>query len=47
MLYTFCLALFLIIVGFLTLPVATPQWLRWIGGGAGIIAGIVLLIGLF
>lgn len=46
-LYTFCLMLFLIIVGLGTAGAALPRWVMVTGGVAGVIAGVILLIQIF
>jgi hypothetical protein len=46
MLYNVCLALFLLITGLAQVGVPLNQVVRVIGGACGIIAGIILLIGI-
>lgn len=46
-LYTIALMLFLIIAGLGMCGAGLPRWVVVIGGVAGIIAGVVLLIGIF
>lgn len=47
MLYTLCLALFLLINGLAQVGVPVGAVVRIIGGVCGIIAGVILLVGLF
>jgi len=47
MLYTLTLMLFLIIAGLLQCGVGLPRWVVIVGGVSGIIAGVILLIGIF
>ena len=47
MLYTLCLALFLLITGMGQVGVPLPRAIHLISGICGIIAGVILLIGLF
>lgn len=47
MLYTICLCIFLLVAGLGMAGVGLPRWVTTIGGIAGAIAGIILLIGIF
>lgn len=47
MLYTVCLALFLIITGLSQLGLTIPNWMMILCGVCGVAAGAILLIGLF
>lgn len=46
-LYDICLMLFLIIAGLGMCGAGLPRWIMVIGGVAGVVAGAILLIGIF
>ena len=46
-LYTVALMLYLIISGLVMCGAGLPRWAVIVGGVAGIIAGVILLIGIF
>lgn len=46
-LYTFALLVFLIITGLSQVGAQLPRWVIIVSGVAGILAGLILLIGVF
>lgn len=46
MLYNIALCVFLIVEGLSMVGAALPYWIRIIGGVCGILAGVILLIGI-
>ena len=46
-LYTFALLVFLILTGLMQVGAGLPRWVVIVSGVAGILAGLILLIGIF